>query len=85
MSPEHARLAILLQAAAQERGSQAALSRDLDLDQKEVGNLINGKRFVTVRQALRIEAVLGVSARDLLIEACTARVDEMLARARKSS
>ncbi|HET6606720.1 MAG TPA: helix-turn-helix domain-containing protein [Rhodopila sp.] len=82
MSPEHARLAILLQEAAQKRGSQAALARDLELTKAAVSDLINSKRFVTVNQALRIEEVLGVSARELLIEACVAKVDEELERVR---
>lgn len=79
MSPEHARLAILLQDAATARGGQAALARDLDLDAKEVGNLINGKRFITMRQALRVEAVLGERAEELLYESCRKKVDEALA------
>jgi len=82
MSPDHPRLAIILSAGADERGGQAVLARDLGLDPKEVSDLINGRRFVTLRQALRIESVLGVSARELLVEACIARVDEELARAR---
>jgi plasmid maintenance system antidote protein VapI len=82
MSPEHARLAVLLQDAAAQRGSQVALARDLDLSPAEIGDLIHSRRFVTMRQALRIEAVLGVKARELLIEAATAKIDEQLAKIR---
>jgi plasmid maintenance system antidote protein VapI len=82
MPPEHARLAALLEDAAVKRGSATALANALGMNQKEVSRLINGKRFLTMRQALRIEEVLGVSARELLIEAATARIDEALAKAR---
>jgi plasmid maintenance system antidote protein VapI len=75
---EHTRLAILLQNAAASRGSQAALARELGLNAPEISDLINSKRFVTLHQALRIERVLGVEARALLVEAATAKIDEAL-------
>jgi hypothetical protein len=81
-SREHARLIILLLAAADVRGGQAALARELDLDPVELSNIINGQRFVTTRQAIHIEAVLGVSARQMLIEAAMLKVDYALARER---
>lgn len=80
MSPEHARLAALLQDAAQKRGGQAALARDLDLDPKEVSNLIRAKRFVTKVQAVKIENLLGISARELWLEAAAAEFDEWRAK-----
>lgn len=79
MSPEHARLAILLQEESQRRGSRKALAADLGLTGAEISDLINSKRFISMRQALSMEAVLNVSARDLLIEAAIARIDEALA------
>jgi plasmid maintenance system antidote protein VapI len=82
MSPEHQRLAALLREAATTRGGIRALAVDLDLDRRGIRDLINGDRFITMRQALRIEEVLGVSARDLLIEAAIAKIDEELAKAR---
>ncbi len=82
MSPEHARLAILLQEAAATHGGQSALARLLGLTATEINNLINSRRFVTMRQALRISEVLGVDARSLLIEAATNRIDEELAKVR---
>lgn len=75
-------LAELLDAAATKAGSAAALARQIGITRAEISDLILGKRLVTTRQALRIEAVLGVSARDLLIEACIAKIDDALARAR---
>lgn len=42
----------------------------------------HGERFLTTRQALWIEEVLGVPARDLLIEAAIHEIDEKLAKAR---
>jgi plasmid maintenance system antidote protein VapI len=82
VSPEHARLSILLQDAANQRGGKAALARELGISATGLGDLINSNRFVTMRIALRIEALLGVSARALLIEAATIRIDEDLAKAR---
>jgi plasmid maintenance system antidote protein VapI len=84
MPPEHTRLAILLQGAAQERGGQAALARDLDLDAKEVSNLINSKRFVTKTQAVKIEKLLGISARELWLEKSGVEFDEWRAKVRGS-
>ena len=85
MSPEHDRLSNLLLDAAQKHGSRAALARALELDRSQIGALINGKRYVTITQALKIEKVLGVSARELLIEAATSRIDEELSKARARS
>lgn len=86
MSPEHARLAILLEDAVREYGSRAALARALDMHTTEIRDLLGperpGKRFVTMVQAISIERVLGVSARELLIEAAIARIDEELPKAR---
>jgi hypothetical protein len=50
-----------------------------------VNALINGKRHVTIRQALAVERLLGVPARGILMEAAAARIDEVLAKARDSS
>jgi plasmid maintenance system antidote protein VapI len=83
MSPEHIRLAAALVEAIAQYGCQAALARHLGISPSELSDLINSKRFVTMRQALRIEAKLGIPARELLIEAYTAKVDEDLAKARK--
>jgi plasmid maintenance system antidote protein VapI len=83
MNPQHVRLAILLQEAAAERGGQAALARALGFDPKEVSNLIHGRRFVTVKQALKIEALLGVSAEELWVESCVARGHAAFAKAKK--
>lgn len=58
-----------------------ALARTLGFSAVEVANLINGKRFVTVSQALLIERALGVSARELLVKAQTHWIDEALERA----
>lgn len=83
MSPEHARLAILLEEAARECVSRAALARKLELHATEVRDLINSRRFVTMRQALAIQKHLRVSARALLIEAAINRIDEELAKVMK--
>lgn len=83
MSPEHARLATLLQGAANQRGGKAALARELGISATGIGDLINKRRFVTMKLALKIEEVLGVSARELLIEAAIIRIDEALAEVRK--
>lgn len=82
MSPEHKRLSGLLEDAANKRGSRVALARALGFSPTSVSDLINGERFVTMRQAIRIEEVLGVPARALLIEAAIARIDEDLPDAR---
>jgi plasmid maintenance system antidote protein VapI len=82
-SCEHPRLVILLLAAATKLGSQAALASALDIDESRLSGLINGKRFVTMSEAIKIEVVLGVPARQLLIEAHTAKIDVMLATAHR--
>jgi hypothetical protein len=82
MSPDHPRLAALLNDAVPKYGSISALARALGWDPKEVRDLIGGKRFISMSQALDVEALLGVPARDLLIEAATAKIDEGLAKAR---
>jgi plasmid maintenance system antidote protein VapI len=80
----HDRLAILLEDAANKHGSRAALARALDIHATEIRDLINSRRFVTMRQALAMEDVLGIGARTLLIEAATAKIDEALARGQRS-
>jgi plasmid maintenance system antidote protein VapI len=80
MPPLHARLAALLQDAAQARHGVAALARELGINASQLSYLIHGRRFVSVEQAIAIERVLGVSARELLVEACVSRVDEELAK-----
>lgn len=85
MSPHHTHLSVLLADAATQRGSQAALASDLGLGANELNALINEKRHVTIRQALKIEALLGVSARDLWVEACIAKGDAALTKARGGS
>jgi DNA-binding transcriptional regulator YdaS (Cro superfamily) len=82
MPPLHQRLAALLHDAAEVRHGIAALSRELGIHPAQLSYLIHGRRFVSVDQALAIERVLGVSARELLIEACVARVHEELAKRR---
>jgi plasmid maintenance system antidote protein VapI len=78
----YTRLANLLQDATKKRGGQAALARELGLSTSEISDLIHNKRFVTLRQALAIEGVLGAPARELLIDAAIAKIDEDLTRAR---
>lgn len=82
MSPEHQRLSQLLEEASGKYGSRRKLAKELLISTSALGYLITGTRFVTMHQALRIEAVLGVSARELLIEAATAKIDEALEKAR---
>jgi hypothetical protein len=79
-SPHHTRLSVLLADAATQRGSQAALASDLGLGASELNALINGKRHVTIRQAIAIEDLLGVPARGILLEAAIARIDQALGR-----
>jgi plasmid maintenance system antidote protein VapI len=74
----------LLEDAAQQRGSRAALARDLGLDAREVARLINSERFVTMRQALAIEKVLGLRAEGLFYEASRLKIDEALVRGQRS-
>ena len=80
---EHPRLIELLEEATEDEGSQLALARKLGLLETEISGLINGRRFVTVRQALLIESVLKVSARDLWLEGCAARFDEAFEKVRE--
>jgi plasmid maintenance system antidote protein VapI len=82
MSPDHPRIRELLKDAVQQHGSLSALARALGWDPKALRDLIRGKRFVSVRQALDVQALLGVPARDLLIEAAIAKIDEELAKAK---
>lgn len=82
MTAEHARLSALLEDQATKLGGRKAVAGLLGIAPTEVSDLINGRRFVTMRQALRIENVLGVSARDLLIESAIAKIDEDLAKVR---
>jgi plasmid maintenance system antidote protein VapI len=85
MTDHYSDLATLLLAAAAQRGGQAELARALGIGEARLSDLINEKRHVTIRQAIAVERVLGVSARGILMEAAAARVDEMLAKARDSS
>jgi plasmid maintenance system antidote protein VapI len=82
MPRKHARLAALLQDAVIKYGGIVALAKLLGLHQREIARLIAGERFVTARQAVKIEAVLRVSARALLIEAATVKIDKDLAAER---
>jgi DNA-binding transcriptional regulator YdaS (Cro superfamily) len=83
MPPLHQRLAGILHDAVESRGGVAALARELGINPSQLSHLLHARRFVSVEQALAIERVLGASARELLIEACVARVDEALARRKK--
>jgi plasmid maintenance system antidote protein VapI len=78
MPPEHARLSALLEGAVLDKGSVAALARDLRLNRREVERLIDGERFVTPVQAAKMQIVLGIDARELLLEAAAHRLDENL-------
>ena len=79
---KHARLSILLEEASVKYGSRSALARVLGIHHTAVGAIINGKRFVTIRQALLIEAALGINAREILCEVCFLKVDAEIARAK---
>jgi DNA-binding transcriptional regulator YdaS (Cro superfamily) len=68
------RLAMLLLDAADKRGGQSSLARDLGMRTSEISALIHDRRYVTRRQAMAIEDLLGASARELLIEAAIAKI-----------
>lgn len=82
MAPAHTRLVALLLDAAAQRGGQAQLAKALGIHETQLSNLINEKRHVTIRQALAIEDLLGVSGEQLWDEACIAKGRQAFAKAR---
>lgn len=82
MSPEHPRLAAILQDATTRYGDRESLAKALRINSARISNLINGRRFITMPEALKVEKLLGFDARSILVEAATLRIDEELPKAR---
>lgn len=82
MSPEHPRLASILVDAIEKYGDQDRLAKALRINSARVSNLIQGRRFITMPEALKVEKLLGFDARSILVEAATLQIDEELPKAR---